>query len=586
MSTQITVTLGFEALSLIVSGAFLVLRRVVAAGILLGLAGVLCLVAAALRLAGAEDAGTLAAQMAGIGVLPLALTAYPTLRWRHPVDVAALIVLSMAIPAVIASPAAADLIGYLAFLTLVVHVWWRIETCSGRQRMALLWMATTVVTITLVIGLVSFAVDGANASPALSFLLVGVLGPVLVLGVSQPDVVDVRGLVVRIAVFVSALLVHVSVFVVLVGFLDVLGVSSPSIGTLALLGALSAAAFHPVQVAMRGVMDEILFGRRPDPLGAATTLAGRVGSDVTDTLDSIRDTLVLPYAALLVEGEPVAESGAEPTHVRRLDLAGAGTLVVGLRAGDLSLSAGDQHVLGLVVPLLVQNLRARALATQLQESREQTITVVEEERRRLRRDLHDGLGPRLSGIAFSTDAVRNLLRTDPDQADELLVTLRRDTATAIDDIRRLVYAMRPPALDELGLVPALRQQTLTLRRPSGGPLAVSVSAPEQLGDLPAAVEVAAYRIVMEALTNVARHSAARHASVVLVLREAGLTVEVQDAGDPGPTWTPGVGMSSMRERAVELGGTFSAGPGPSGGRVCALLPLSRGDEVENIAIIG
>ena len=94
------------------------------------------------------------------------------------------------------------------------------------------------------------------------------------------------------------------------------------------------------------------------------------------------------------------------------------------------------------------------------------MTALEEERRRLRRDLHDGLGPRLSGIAFTSDAARNLLRTDPDAADALL-PLRAETTTAIDEIRQLVYAMRPPALDELGLVPALRQQATGLRGSAG-----------------------------------------------------------------------------------------------------------------------
>ena len=188
-------------------------------------------------------------------------------------------------------------------------------------------------------------------------------------------------------------------------------------------------------------------------------------------LRAIREALVLPYAALRLDGETVAESGAEVTHTRTLPLAlgadRAGELVVGLRPGDLTLSAGDDHVLSLVAPLLAQTLRARALADELRESRGQAITAIEEERRRLRRDLHDGLGPRLSGIAFTSDAVRNTLRNDPSGAEDLLRTLRQETVTAIEDIRGLVYAMRPPALDELGLVTALRQQARTLRAPDG-----------------------------------------------------------------------------------------------------------------------
>ena len=189
--------------------------------------------------------------------------------------------------------------------------------------------------------------------------------------------------------------------------------------------------------------------------------------------------------------------------------------MVGLRPGDLALTQGDQHVLSLVAPLLAQTLRARALAADLQESRGQTITALEEERRRLRRDLHDGLGPRLSGIAFTSDAARNLVHADPAAADELLRSLRAETSTAIAEIRQLVYGMRPPALDELGLVPALRQQSAGLRTRDGRPLAVTVEVPTELPPLPAAVEVAAYRIVVEALTNVARHAAGAVATVCL-----------------------------------------------------------------------
>jgi signal transduction histidine kinase len=101
---------------------------------------------------------------------------------------------------------------------------------------------------------------------------------------------------------------------------------------------------------------------------------------------------------------------------------------------------------------------------------------------------------------------------------------------------------------------------------------VDVSAPDDLHDLPAAVEVAAYRIVVEALTNIARHSDSASASVRLESGADGLHVEVRDAGRSG-AWRPGVGISSMGERAAELGGTLAAGPGPQGGRVAAVLPL-------------
>jgi signal transduction histidine kinase len=301
-------------------------------------------------------------------------------------------------------------------------------------------------------------------------------------------------------------------------------------------------------------------------------VAGRIGADPVVALRAIREALVIPYAAVQVDGELLASSGSETTHTRTLDLDGVGELVVGLRPGDLSFSPGDEQVLRLTVPLLAQTLRARALAEDLIESRGQTIAAVEEERRRLRRELHDGLGPRLSGVAFTSDAARNLIRTDPAAAEEMVAQLRADTVIAIEEIRRRVYAMRPPALDELGLVPALRQQAVGLRNREGRPVAVDVTAPDAFPELPAAVEVAAYRIVTEALTNVARHSSSASASVRLDPAADGLHLEVTDHGSSG-AWRPGVGLSSMKERAAELGGTLEAGPGPGGGRVAALLPM-------------
>jgi signal transduction histidine kinase len=369
---------------------------------------------------------------------------------------------------------------------------------------------------------------------------------------------------------------YLALFVTVASLVEVASGTVPTIGTLGLLAAVLAATFHPLQVMLRGVVDELLFGRRPDPLDAASRVASRIGEDPGDALRAIREALVLPYAAIRADGVDVRASGTVTAHTRSFPLDGAdAVLVVGLRPGDLGLSRGDEHALALVAPLLAQTLRARALAEQVRESRGATVAALEEERRRLRRDLHDGLGPRLSGIAFTSDAARNLVRTDPAVAEELLAELRADTVAAIEEIRQLVYAMRPPALDELGLVPALRQQAAALRSRDGSPLAVTLSAADPLPELSAAVEVAAYRIVIEALTNVARHSPSRSAAVRLDAPTGGLSVVVTDGGTSGggAPWTAGVGLSSMRERAAQVGGTLNAGPTSEGGRVEALLPL-------------
>jgi signal transduction histidine kinase len=181
----------------------------------------------------------------------------------------------------------------------------------------------------------------------------------------------------------------------------------------------------------------------------------------------------------------------------------------------------------------------------------------------------------LAGVVLGLDTAGNLLDGQPPaaQAAALLERLRDQTQGAIAGIRRLVYGLRPPTLDDLGLIPALQTQATALGQASGG-MMVSVEADGDLATLPAAVEVAAYRITLEAVTNAARHADARHCQVRLC-HDGALTVEVRDDGvGLRPGWHAGVGLTSMRERAVELGGTLHVEPADGGGTVVtASLPM-------------
>jgi signal transduction histidine kinase len=213
------------------------------------------------------------------------------------------------------------------------------------------------------------------------------------------------------------------------------------------------------------------------------------------------------------------------------------------------------------------------LTADLQRSRERLITAREEERRRLRRDLHDGLGPQLASLTLTIAAARELLRHDADGTDRLLQELAIHTQAAIADVRRVIYDLRPPALDDLGLVLALREQAA---RYSQAGLQITIDAPEQLPSLPAAAEVAAYRIVQEALTNVVRHANARTCIVRLALCDA-LNIEIKDDGVGLPSGNrAGVGLTSMRERTAELGGTYQIESLPGEGTcIHARLPLHQ-----------
>jgi signal transduction histidine kinase len=255
-----------------------------------------------------------------------------------------------------------------------------------------------------------------------------------------------------------------------------------------------------------------------------------------------------------------------------------GELLLGQRTPGEGFSTADHRVLAELATQAAVAVHAVRLTAALQQARTRLVTTREEERRRLRRDLHDGLGPTLAGVVLGLETAGNLLQGQPPaaKAAALLERLRDQTQGAIVGIRHLVYGLRPTALDDLGLVPALQTQATALGQGSNG-VVVLVEADGDMAALPAAVEVAAYRIAVEAVTNTARHADARHCQVRLC-HDGALTVEIRDDGTGlQPGWHAGVGVTSMRERAVELGGTLRVEPAPGGGTVVtARLPVSGG----------
>jgi signal transduction histidine kinase len=272
-----------------------------------------------------------------------------------------------------------------------------------------------------------------------------------------------------------------------------------------------------------------------------------------------------------------------------------GRLVISPRAPGEGFSDADRRLLEDLARQAEVAVHAVRLTADLQSSRERLVTTREEERRRLRRDLHDGLGPTLASLVLKLDAARKMVRPKPADAEEMLSHLKNQTQDTVGDVRRLVYGLRPPALDDLGLVAAIRQQarghdfvdglsrkTENEAAAVDGKASCSIDAPDDLPLLPAAVEVAVYRIAQEALTNVARHARARRCRVRISVDRAGgaLTLEVRDDGvGLAEGRRAGVGLSPMRERAEELGGRCEVEPDPEGGtRVLARLPLPASEQ--------
>ncbi len=354
--------------------------------------------------------------------------------------------------------------------------------------------------------------------------------------------------------------------------------------------ALAALLFQPLRERIQGAVNRMMYGDRDDPYAVLSRLGRRLERALTPdeglqtVVETVARALRLPYVALALkreEGfEEAASFGRRNGDVRTFPLihqeALIGRLICAPRDPYEPFTPAEEELLRNVARQAGPIAQAAGLTVRLRRSRERLVTAREEERRRLRRDLHDGLGPRLASLTLRLDAARNLLRQNPAAAAVLFDAMKADVQEAIAEIRRLVEGLRPPALDELGLVDALRAHAAACM----GTTHIVVEAPQTLPPLSAAVEAAAYRIAVEALTNAIRHARAGTCRIRLLPEGRYLLVEVVDDGVGMPARpTTGMGLRSMRERADELGGTLTIrGRAGGGTRVRARLPLGPLDE--------
>ena len=354
---------------------------------------------------------------------------------------------------------------------------------------------------------------------------------------------------------------------------------------------LVAILFQPLRGWLQRGVNRLVYGERYDPY----TVLSRLGQRLETTLapeallptvvESVAQSFKLPYTAITLKQEHeftiVASYGEARANLVHLPLVYQGEQVGELLLAQYSASetftSGDRRLLDDIARQAGIAAHAVLLTADLQRSRERLVNTREEERRRLRRDLHDGLGPTLAALNLQAGVIRNLISSDPAAADALVVEWRTELRAAIANIRRLVYELRPPALDELGLVGAIREGATHFSIQQSNGLQIMVEAPETLPPLPAAVEVAAYRIGQEGLANVVNHAQAHACRIRLSVDGTGkiLELEISDDGIGIPEeHRMGIGLVSMRERAAELGGTCIVEPIVTGGtRVLARLPL-------------
>lgn len=446
----------------------------------------------------------------------------------------------------------------------------RVRRAGGTERVQLQWGMAGVTGAALLVA-ASVAL-GEHAWLALAGVLL--LPASIGVAVLRHGLFDVGRVLNRSLVYGSLTLCILLVYAVAVGLLgDVLGrtVGAPLVAT-----GLVAVGVEPLRRRLQRVANHVVYGRRDDPYEVLARLGSQLatppGRALAGVAAAVNDALGLRGAAVVVRGRTLASSGdlAEPcTDVALHD--DEGVLRVSCRPGE-QLSRRDRRLLADLSHQVAAAVRAAHLQGEVEASRARLVVAREEERRRIRADLHDGLGPTLAAIGLEIEMAALDVTSDPRAACARLDDATARVRESVRAVRSLVEGLRPPSLDELGLDGAVRELARTLGR---GPVAIEVATTGDLDGLPAATSLAAYRIVGEALTNVLRHARATACAVSLRRGDGVLLVCVEDDGlGLGERTAEGVGIGSMRGRAAELGGSLALLPREGGGTtVRAELPL-------------
>jgi len=476
-------------------------------------------------------------------------------------------VLTAAVPLVI-------LVGLIAGLAVVRRAW----KATGIERDQLRWRAYGVV-----MSLTLFPLAVSEALPVAVNLADGLLfTTTLVIPIVRYRLWAIDTIIRRSMAYLLVTVLVAGIFAALAASVAALQGERVGLVTAAVITAL---VFGPALRRSQHLVDEFFYGHRSDPYRVLSDLSQRLdavaapGAVLQTVVTAVADSLRLPYVAIERPGDgSVLARHGDPqprdTELGRWPLASQGTpvgiLVAAPRRGESTLDARDRAVLADLARQAGAAVHAEALTADLVASRQRLVEAREEERRRLRRDLHDGLGPLLTSVGLNLDALRTRLTLGEGDPLPLLARAKDASSQAIADLRTVVYSLRPPALDDLGVVGAITAQVRRMGESS--PLDVDVED-HDLPALPAAVEVALFRIAVEGVTNVVRHADAQACRVRLGAVDGAAFVEVVDDGASALPWAPGVGTVAMRERVSELGGTLELGPTGEGGRIRATFPL-------------
>lgn len=482
-------------------------------------------------------------------------------------------------------------------LTTTLAVFLRLRDSAGVERQQLKWVAYAVslLAVAVVVNSISATMDESLVGRALFLVSFLAIPASIGIAILRYRLYDIDVLINRTLVYGALTVCVVGFYVLVVGYLSTLLRTGENVMVSLVATGLVAMLFQPLRERLQRGVNRLMYGDRDDPYAALSRLGQRLeatpepASVLPTVVETVRDALKLSYAAVALGRDGgysvVASTGEPATEPMRLPLVHqgepVGDLLVSPRAPGEGWSSADLRLLDDLAHQAGAAVHGVRLTRDLQSSRESLVLAREEERRRLRRDLHDELAPTLASLSLTAATAIDLIEANPDAAAALVAELHAGMRAAVGDIRRLAYELRPPALDEFGLVAAVQERA---DRHDGHGLQVTVDAPDCLPPLPAAVEVAAYRIIQEGLMNVVRHANAGECVIRLASttrgERPGLYVEIVDngVGIPEAGRKIGVGLHSMRERAAELGGECSIGCRSDGGTaVVAWLPLAEGE---------
>jgi signal transduction histidine kinase len=449
----------------------------------------------------------------------------------------------------------------------------RLYRAASPVREQLTWLVVCIVPVT---------VSSVVAPSVVTLCLIPLVPLGIGLGILRYRLLDIQLVLRRTLLYGVLTATVVGIYIGVVAALTALVPHGPFPRLLA--AAAIVVGIRPGYDVLRSAVDRYVYGDRHDPvravsrLGRELTRADRAEGPLPKAARAIAEALRVPYVRLATNDGDVIEHGTPslPLHAVELHYGGApvGTLSVARRTPQEPLRADDVALLELLAGPIGITVHATRLAAEVTVSRERLLEATEQERSRLRHDLHDGLGASLTGVGLGLEAAQ-LAAENPEALRPLLARLRAEVAESLTDVRRLVDGLRPPALDAAGLVDALRDHAATINARNAGALVVDVEAPLSVLALPKELEVAAYRITLEALTNVVRHADARHCAVRLRWSPEELQIEICDDGRGISVPShPGVGLDSMRSRAAQLGGSVDVRRVPAGGTaVVARLPI-------------